>query len=266
MTDNLFIKSISIAPDRENPFPYNVPSIKNCKEIQFASPITFLIGDNGTGKSTLLETIGQKLNLPLIGGGIGRHKGFEAARKLAPAISIDWEFEFGTGFFFRAEDFSAFVDSAERNALSQELFYSQFRGELKDSIIEQMKRSSNLAAKNMSKKYGQDMQAFSHGEAYLHIMHQRIQDRGIFLLDEPEAALSPSRQLSLIYFILNHIKSFRAQFVIATHSPILMATPGASIYQITENSMELVDLHETEHYSITKSFLDNPEVFLRHLQ
>jgi len=266
MPNNLFIKSISIQPDRENPFPFNVPSIKNCNEIQFDSPITFFIGDNGTGKSTLLETLGHKLNLPLIGGGIGRHAGFEAARKLSSFLSIDWEFEFGTGFFFRAEDFSAFVDSAERNALSQELFYSQFRGELKDSVIKQMKQSANSAARNMRKDYGQDMQAFSHGEAYLHIMHQRIQDRGIFLLDEPEAALSPSRQLSLIYFILNHIKSHRAQFIIATHSPILMATPGASIYQITDDSMEHVDLHETEHYSITKSFLDNPEVFLRHLE
>lgn len=260
-----FISSININTDKVNPFPYSVTSVKYCKNIEFITPITFLVGDNGTGKSTLLETLGHKLNLPLIGGGIGRHKGFDAARQLAPLMDIEWDFEYEKGFFFRAEDFSAFIDSTERNSLQQEIYYSQFRGEMPDHIIEQMKRSSNFAAHQMNKTYGQDMQAFSHGEAYLQIIHQRINDRGIFLLDEPEAALSPSRQLLLIYFILQHIKDYRAQYIIATHSPILMAIPGATIYEITEDRMERVALDDTEHYHFTKSFLDDPEAYLTYL-
>jgi predicted ATPase len=109
------------------------------------------------------------------------------------------------------------------------------------------------------------MQAFSHGEAYIKILQTRIGDKGIFLLDEPEAALSPLKQLSLISLILQIIKNKNAQFIIATHSPILMGIPGATLYQIQEDAMQMVDYKETDHYRITKTFLDNPEYYLRHL-
>jgi len=117
----------------------------------------------------------------------------------------------------------------------------------------------------MRKEYGVDMEGFSHGEAYMKIMQTRVEGNGIFILDEPEAALSPSRQLSLIYFIQQHSKLNKAQFIIATHSPMIMAMPNAKIYEIDNEGMNHVQLEETEHYHITKSFLDNPEVYLRHL-
>ena len=123
----------------------------------------------------------------------------------------------------------------------------------------------NFSLYDMRKKYGENMQAFSHGEAYLKILQTRIGDKGIFLLDEPEAALSPLKQLSLIFLILEIIKSNNAQFIIATHSPVLMGIPGASLYEIQEDSMKIVDYKDTDHYRITKTFLDNPEHYLRHL-
>lgn len=109
------------------------------------------------------------------------------------------------------------------------------------------------------------MQAFSHGEAYLTILQSRILDKGVYLLDEPEAALSPLKQLSLIAFILQTLKNNNTQFVIATHSPILMGIPNATIYEIQEYSMQQVGYKETDHYRITKTFLDNPSHYLRHL-
>jgi predicted ATPase len=109
------------------------------------------------------------------------------------------------------------------------------------------------------------MQAFSHGEAYLKILQTRIGDKGIFLLDEPEAALSPLKQLSLMSLILEIVKNNNTQFIIATHSPILMGIPDASLYEIQEDSMKIVDFKETDHYRITKTFRDNPEHYLRHL-
>ena len=109
------------------------------------------------------------------------------------------------------------------------------------------------------------MQAYSHGEAYLKILQTRISGKGIFLLDEPEAALSPLKQLSLISFIMEAVGQQHSQFIIATHSPIIMGLPDASLYQIQDTGFENVGYRETEHYSITKNFLDNPAQFLRFL-
>ncbi len=117
----------------------------------------------------------------------------------------------------------------------------------------------------MRKDYGENMQAFSHGEAYLKILQTRIGDKGIYLLDEPEAALSPLKQLSLMSYILEVLKDKNAQFIIATHSPILMGIPGASLYEIQETEMKLTPFKETDHFRITKGFLDNPEQYLRYL-
>jgi len=258
-----FISQISITTEKRNPFPYNVPAVKYLENIQIDEGITFLVGDNGTGKSTILETIGCHMNLPLIEGYRKSKRGYEAALALQPYFNIEWNIHTEKGFFFRAEDFSHFVDSVERN--NSVSYLNAMKGEVPDHVIDQMKESNNRALREMRKNYGQDMLAFSHGEAYMKIMHDRINSKGVFLLDEPEAALSPSKQLAMIYFILEHQQKHMSQFIIATHSPMLMAIPGAKIYQITEEEMQEVSLEETEHYYLTKGFLDNPEAFLRHL-
>jgi predicted ATPase len=137
-----------------------------------------------------------------------------------------------------------------------------------DAIIEQLSQSQsmNYSLSRMRKDYGENMQAFSHGEAYLKILQTRIGNKGIFLLDEPEAALSPVKQLSLIAFVLEVLKENNTQFLIATHSPILMGIPGALLYEIREEGMERVAFRETDHYRVTKRFLDDPESYLRHLR
>jgi predicted ATPase len=135
-----------------------------------------------------------------------------------------------------------------------------------DSVIEQMSENMNRSLRETRKQYGSDLQAFSHGEAYLTILHSRIGDKGIFLLDEPEAALSPLKQLSLIAFILDVLKNGNAQFIISTHSAILMGIPEATIYQIDESGMKQVEYRDTEHYLITRRFLADPDSFLRHLR
>jgi predicted ATPase len=124
----------------------------------------------------------------------------------------------------------------------------------------------NYSLFEMRRQYGDNMQAFSHGEAYLNILQTRIADKGIYLLDEPEAALSPLKQLSLIAFILEVLKGNNAQFIIATHSPILMGIPDARLYEIQDDGMQEVKFKETDHYRVTKNFLDNPENYLRHLR
>lgn len=262
-----YISSLHINTDRIHPYPYDIPAIRFAKNIEFSSPITFIIGDNGTGKSTLLETLACRLQLPHIDGYGYTKSGFEAARKLIGTMELQWAIERSVGFFFRAEDFGDFLNSIDRSdANLHSRFFRDLDGEVPSHIVQEMKDSANHQLHKVRRDYGQDLQAFSHGEAYLQIMQQRINQRGIYLLDEPEAALSPAKQLSLIYFLHEHLQSYNSQFIIATHSPMLMAYPDATIYEVTQESMRPVALEETEHYSVTKSFLNNPNAFLRFLE
>jgi len=263
-----FLKSFSINTDKQNPFPFNIPAVRFAKQISLDPRVTIFVGDNGSGKSSLLESIAFFLNIPLIGGYITSGDSFEAARLIKPYLKLEWKREIKKGFFFRAEDFSDFINGVEKekNKIAGEL--EELRGQVDDSVIEtlSMSESMNYTLREMRKNYGENMQAFSHGEAYLKIIQTRIRDKGVYLLDEPEAALSPLKQLSLIAFILDVLKSGNSQFIIATHSPILMGIPDAKLYEIQEEGMQQVKYKETDHYRITKTFLDNPEHYLRHLQ
>ena len=259
-----FIKSFSINPGRTTAFPFSIPAVKFAKQLEMGNLVTIFVGDNGCGKSTLLETLGLYLNIPLIGGYISSNAGFEAAKKLQPFLEIEWKREVRKGFFFRAEDFSDFVNSVERQRNKLFESYRDLKGEVDDKIIERMMESENYILRKMRRDYGENMQAFSHGEAYLKIIQTRTDGKGIYILDEPEAALSPLKQLSLIAFILEVLKDNNAQFIISTHSPILMGIPGALIYEIRDEGMEAVKYEETDHYRITRTFLTNPDYYVRH--
>ncbi|MEO8820608.1 MAG: AAA family ATPase [Ginsengibacter sp.] len=260
-----FLKSFSINTKKQNPFPFNIAAVKWAKQISFHPKLTIFIGDNGCGKSTLLETIALNLNLPLIGGYINAHDGFDAATLLQSYTKIEWKRQTHTGFFFRAEDFSDFINSVENEQRKIGEDLRELKGVVDDSIIKEMSDNMNYSLNRMRKDYGENMQAFSHGEAYLKILQTRIGNKGIFLLDEPEAALSPLKQLSLIFLITEIVKNKNTQFIISTHSPILMGIPDAWIYEIKEDSMERVNYKETEHYRITTTFLNDPDYYLRHL-
>ncbi|TXD83767.1 AAA family ATPase [Subsaximicrobium wynnwilliamsii] len=261
-----YLSTLNINTTRQHPFPFDVPAIKFAKDIDLSSQITFLVGENGTGKSTLLEAIACRLQLPhMDGAGYGKAS-FDAAKTLMPFLDLTWNIERSLGFFFRAEDFGDYLNSVHRAGTNIEQQMGDMGDEIPKHIIEDMKDSANHQLRGMRFKYGQELNAFSHGEAYLHIMNQTITARGIYLLDEPEAALSPARQLTLIYFIQNHLKHFNSQFIIATHSPMLLAYPNATIYEITENAMQKTALEATEHYNVTKSFLNNPKAYLRHFE
>lgn len=260
-----FLKSFSINTNKTHPFPFNISAVKYARNVELDKAVTIFIGDNGCGKSTLLESLALKLNLPLIGGFVTDSSGFEAARILQPLVQIEKKKETHKGFFFRAEDFSDFINSVDNDNRKIAEDLRDLRGVVDDSIINQMSDSMNYSLREMRKNYGENMQAFSHGEAYLKILQTRIGDKGIYLLDEPEAALSPLKQISLLFLIMEILKTGNTQFIISTHSPVLMGLPGAKIYQVTEAAMEQVEYKETDHYRITKTFLNNPDYYLREL-
>lgn len=260
-----YLKTININTNRTHPFPYDIPAIKHAKNIDVSNRITFLVGENGTGKSTLLEAIAYRLQLPHMDGSGYSKNSFDAARALLPYLELTWQSERSVGFFFRAEDFGDFLNSIYRTDASIASQLGDLGENVPKHIVDQMKDSANHQLHHVRKHFGQELDSFSHGEAYLEIMNQKINSRGIYLLDEPEAALSPARQLTLISFINQHLKTYNSQFIIATHSPMLLAFPEATIYEITSENMEKSALEDTEHYTVTKSFLNNPDAFLRHL-
>jgi predicted ATPase len=260
-----FIKTFSVETARKNPFPFNVPAILFARNISMDSELVIFTGDNGCGKSTLLESLALKLGLPLISGNIGDHPGFEAARLIKPFITIEWKLQISRGFFFRAEDFSGAINSLENEKQKKNRDLPALTGQVDDPIINTPDESMNYSLQQMKKNYGDNMQAYSHGEACLKILQTRIGDKGVYLLDEPEAALSPVKQMALIFFIREVLKKGNAQFIISTHSPIIMGIPGALIYEILEDRMHVVKYEETDHYQITRTFLTNPEFYLKHL-
>jgi len=260
-----YLSSIHLNTEKKHPYPYDVPAIKNAKNIDVSNSVTFIIGENGTGKSTLLESIACRLQLPHMDGKGYDKKCFDAAKKLLPYLELEWDIERSVGFFFRAEDFGDYLNSIHRSDIE---LHNQMglSDDVPEHIIQQMKDSANYQLHEVRRDYGQELDSFSHGEAYMHIMHQMVNQRGIYLLDEPEASLSPAKQLAFIYFIQNHLQHFNSQFIIATHSPMLMAYTNATIYEITNEEMKKTALEDTDHYSITKMFLNNPKSFLQHFK
>ncbi|HMJ16372.1 MAG TPA: AAA family ATPase [Polyangiaceae bacterium] len=210
-------------------YPFNIPAIANLKSIHFHPGITFFVGENGSGKSTLIEAIAVKAGFNPEGG----TKNFKSSYR--PSESRLHEYvrlargsrRESSGFFLRAETMFNVSTEAE-----------QYRD------------------------YGwDDLHEMSHGEAFLWVANNRFRERGLYILDEPEAALSPQRQLSLLVVIRRLIRS-GSQFIVSTHSPILLAYPDSRIFSLDRTGMAEVKYEDTEHYAVTKAFLMNPQRML----
>lgn len=249
-------------------FPFNVPIIQSLQSLTLDSPVTFLVGENGSGKSTLLEGIACAVGSITVGAdSVDNDASLESMRQLARAFKLIWNKRTRKGFFMRSEDFFGFVkrqsqiraemleeikrvdeDYAERSDFAKGLAKMAFAGELHD----------------MQQQYGENLDAYSHGESYFTLFKSRFIPGGLYLLDEPEAPLSPMRQLAFLAMLDDMVRQ-DAQFIIATHSPIIMAYPNAKILQFTDGEIEQVAYDDLEHVTITRSFLNDPQAYLRHL-
>ena len=246
-------------------FPFNLRLIKAFKEINFQSPVTFFVGENGSGKSTLLETIATGVGSITVGGeDVQRDKTLDPARQLSAQLKFVWQKKTGRGFFLRAEDFFNFTKRLKN--LSQELeeevleYEQNFTGTgLKLAKAAALKQKAEL-----TQKYGENLDANSHGESFLKLFQARFVPGGLYLLDEPEAPLSPLRQLAFLALLKDMVNQ-DSQFIIATNSPILMAFPEATILSFDTHPPKQIPYDELEHVSLTKAFLNNPQSFLRHL-
>jgi predicted ATPase len=237
-----FLKNLKIdttGRDKKK-YPFNIPVIRNGVELNFANNVTFFVGENGSGKSTIMEAIADICGFNLSGGNKNHSYDFHKTESsLSSAMRLSWSpSKISQGFFMRAESFFNFATYI-------------------DKLIEQDSQLVNAYG-------GKSLHEQSHGESFLALFKNRFQ-KGIYLLDEPEAALSPSRQLSFLSIIHDLESSGKAQFIIATHSPLLLCYPNATVYSIDNGGIKKVNYKETEHYQLTKQFLDAPERYFRYL-
>lgn len=227
--------------DNPNTYPFNLPVLKNLDIIDFHPNVTFIVGENGSGKSTLLEAIAVSYGFNPEGGTKNftfqtrdSHSNLHDYLHITKGIKLP-----KNGFFLRAETtYNLATDIDERDEDQEQ------RG---PRIID------SYGGKSLHKQ--------SHGESFFAIFLNRFGPKGIYILDEPEAALSPSRQMSMITRMDELVKE-GCQFIIATHSPILMAYPKSTIYEIKDEKIKEVSYEETEHFQITQSFLNNKNKFL----
>ncbi len=181
---------------------------------------------------------------------------------------LTWSARSFRGFFLRAEDFFGFQLQLirERSGLEQELERIEHEYEDRSAFAQNLARGPMRASiADMERRYGADPDARSHGEAFLNFFQQRLVTRGLYLMDEPEAALSPQRQLALLAMMFDLVAD-GAQFIVATHSPILLAYPGARIYTFDGDAIESIAWEDTEHVRLTRDFLAEPERYLKHLR
>ena len=229
----------------EDSYLHNLPVVKNLEKIgslTFNAPVTFLVGENGTGKSTLLEAIAVAVGFNPEGG--GRNFTFSTSdshSKLWKYIETLKSVTPKDGYFLRAESLYNLA-----------------------SNIDEMDESPSFDPPVISSYGGVSLHKQSHGESFLSLIQNRLRGNGLYILDEPEAALSPMRLLTLISE-LDRLVNNNSQIIIATHSPILMAYPDAEIIELTDNGICKKDYFDTEHFKITKQFLDNPQRMIKYL-
>lgn len=224
-------------------FPFSIPAVSGLDSLAFGPEVTFFVGENGSGKSTHLEAIAVALGFNPEGGSKNFNFGTREShsvlyRYLRMVMSY---VKPNDGFFLRAESYFNVA-----------------------SNIEELDREFAPTPKVIDSYGGVSLHEQSHGESFLALILHRFRGQGIYILDEPEAALSPTRQLAILSQ-MKQLADDSSQFIIATHSPILLAYPGATIYQIGASGITPVQYHETEHYVVTKAFLNNPDKMINEL-
>lgn len=239
-----FVRSVVLRREKVASFdqyPFSLPAIKSLQQIDLHAKVTFFVGENGSGKSTLLEAIAVALGFNAEGGsknfrfGTRRsHSVLNEYLRIVKGIKRPRD-----GFFLRAESFF--------NVATE---------------IEKLDAEPSFGPPVIDSYGGRSLHEQSHGESFLALMLERFGGRGLYILDEPEAALSPQRQLAVLSRIHDLVLD-DSQFIVATHSPILMAYPDACIYRCDKDGLTQIDYQDTDHFKVTRDFLANPERMLR---
>ena len=231
-------------------------------------PVTFFVGENGSGKSTLMEGLAAAIGSITAGSEpAARDRSLAHLRPFVDSLKLTWTKRRRRGFFLRSEDFFGYARRMHQLRAEFEADLAAIQADDTRSPTAKgfasMPYGRELA--EMERRHGPGLDAASHGEAFLVLFNDRLVPDGLFLLDEPEAPMSPMRQLALLALITDAVRDKRAQFVIATHSPILLALPGATIYSFDDGAVRPVPYADLEHVRFTRDFLNAPDAYLRRL-
>ena len=252
----------------ENKFPFSVPTIRSISNLTLDQPVTLFVGENGSGKSTLLEAIARAIGIITVGKeSAAKDPTLAAVDPLVRNMKLVWNQKTHRGFFLRAEDFFGYIQHLRdlMYEMQEELLRVERDYEDRSEYAKSLAKGPAAASINgIQRRYGDDLDANSHGESFLTLFQTRFVPGGLYLLDEPEAALSPLRQLSLISMIKSMVPQ-NAQFIIATHSPILMAIPDAVILDFDQNPPAVTEYDNLEHVQLYRSFLKDPDAFIQRL-
>jgi predicted ATPase len=237
-----YLKRVWLDPSRVGDpaaYPFCLPFLQNGFELDFEHAITIIVGENGTGKSTLLEGIAVLAGYDEAGGGKGYMPVDHAQAietmggRLSLALRASWLPKITNGWFFRAESFFSVARYLDR-----------------------------AAVEDPTQPTPPDFLSHSHGEGFLRFFEERCQRQGIFIFDEPESALSPSRQIEFLKLLRRMDQSHISQVIMATHSPMLMAYPGARLLQLSKYGLERVKVEDTDHYRLMREFWADPKTFI----
>jgi predicted ATPase len=248
-------------------FPFALPVVRDLTALSFSTPVTLLVGENGSGKSTILEAIAAGLAAVAVGSAdIARDPTLAPARALAKALVFVRRRYPKHKLFFRAEDAFGFAKRVIGEVRDLETEESALRAAFKEGSYAQRLATGVARGQRAAlvARYGENPDGASHGESFLRLLQARLHPKGLYLLDEPETPLSPLRILALMA-LMKRLVDQDCQFVIATHSPILMAFPGARILLFEGGAITEADYEELEHVTITRAFLADPRRFLNEL-
>jgi predicted ATPase len=236
----MHLRSVTFYPQKypcEDRYPFNLPTFRQTEQIHFTTPVTLFVGENGTGKSTLMEALARRCRIHI-------WRDTERIRfennpyedRFGDYISVEWTAGQVPGSFFGSSVFQDFVRALDEWAANDPGQLKYFGGK---SLVTQ-----------------------SHGQSLMSFFRSRYQIKGLYLLDEPETALSPTSQLGLLDILAAMGAAGHAQFIVATHSPILLACPGATIYSFDHIPIQTVAYEETGHYRLYRSFMEDPHAYL----
>lgn len=245
MYDSLYIKEIRLKKEiyKEESYIKDLPLVKNLNSISLSKNVTFFVGENGSGKSTLLEAIAVNSGFNAEGGTKNfcfssneTHSNLYKYLVISKGVKRPKD-----GFFLRAESFYNFATE-----------------------IEVLDSESSMGVPIIESYGGTSLHKMSHGESFMSLMTNRLGGNGLYILDEPEAALSPLKQMTMLT-VINELVKKNSQFIIVTHSPILMGYPEADIFVFNDDGMVKTEYKKTDNYIITRKFLENPEKMLKYL-
>lgn len=240
----IFLNSVTIHPEKfptTDFYPFNLKLFQQTRQIDFQTPITFFIGENGAGKSTLLKALAIRCGIHIWQSDFNlRYERNPYEEDLYKTIGVEWKNGPVPGSFFGSQIFTHFARNLEEWAINDAQMLDYFGGK---SLITQ-----------------------SHGQSLMSYFKSRYNIKGLYFMDEPETALSPESLIDLLNLLIKISKQEHAQFIIATHSPFLLACPGARILSFDNHKVSPIDYKDTNYYKLYKDFMNHPQAYIKDTQ